>query len=85
MQTDVYDITLPAGYEVDELPPPVHLDYSFASYESKIEVANNVLRYKRTFQVKQVQVPVDKLADLKKFYRQVAADERSSAVLKRAN
>jgi hypothetical protein len=31
--------------------------------------------------VKQVLVPLDKLDDLKKFYRQVAADERASVVL----
>jgi hypothetical protein len=29
-------------------------------------------------------VPVEKLPELKKFYRQVAADERSNAVLKRS-
>jgi len=84
LQTDLYEIALPAGYKVDELPPPMHADYSFASYESKIDVVNNVLRYERTYQVKQVSVPLEKLAELKRFYRQVAADERSSAVLKRA-
>lgn len=44
----------------------------------------NVLKYSRTYEVKDVHVPTEKLEDLKKFYRQVAADERASAVLKRA-
>src|SRR6267154_2742561 len=39
--TDTFEITLPAGYEVDDLPPPVNADYSFASYHSKTEVGGN--------------------------------------------
>ena len=35
--TDSFDITLPAGYEVDELPQPMDVDYSFGSYHSKTE------------------------------------------------
>src|SRR5437764_25121 len=33
--SDTFEITLPAGYEVDDLPPPVDADFSFASYHSK--------------------------------------------------
>ena len=32
---DTFEITMPAGYEVDDFPPPVDLDYTFASYHSK--------------------------------------------------
>jgi hypothetical protein len=45
LDTDTFEITLPAGYEVDELPPAVDLNYSFASYHSKTETTGNVLRY----------------------------------------
>lgn len=30
--TDSFEITIPPGYEVDDLPPPVDSEYSFASY-----------------------------------------------------
>lgn len=33
--TDTFEIALPPGYEVDDLPPPVDVDYSFASYHSE--------------------------------------------------
>src|SRR5882762_9323219 len=72
---DVYEITLPAGYEVDDLPPPADADYSFASYHSKTELQGNVLRYKRTYEIKELSVPTSKLDDLKKFYRTIATDE----------
>jgi len=80
--TDRFEITVPSGYEVDELPPPVDVDYSFASYHSKTEAKGNVIGYTRVFEVKELSVPVSKAEELKKFYRIIASDERSNAVLK---
>ena len=44
----------------------------------------NTIRYTRTFEIKELSVPVSKADDLKKFYRIIASDERSTAVLKPA-
>jgi len=82
--TDTFEITLPAGYEVDDLPPPVNADYSFASYHSKTEVNGNTLKYTRTFEVKELSVPLGKVEELKKLYRVIAGDERNTAVLRPA-
>ncbi len=82
LDSDSFEITIPAGYEVDDLPPPVHAEYSFASYDSKTEAKGNVLRYTRIFEVKETSVPVSKVEDLKKLYRIIAGDERNTAVLK---
>ena len=80
--TDLFEITLPPGYEVDDLPPPINADYSFASYHSKTEVNGNTLKYTRTFEVKELSVPASKAEELKKLYRIIAGDERNTAVLK---
>lgn len=80
--TDSFDITIPSGYIVDDLPPAVDADYGFASYHSKTEVKGNLIHYSRTFEVKELSVPVAQAADLKKFYRIIAGDERNTVVLK---
>ena len=80
--TDTFEITIPAGYTVDDLPPPVDADYSFASYHAKTVVNGNVVDYTRTFEVKELSVPVNKADDLRKFYRIIAGDERNTVVLK---
>jgi hypothetical protein len=80
---DEFDITIPSGYVVDELPPPVDADFEFASYHSKTVVNGNVIGYNRTFEVKQLSVPVSKAEELKKFYRIITSDERNTAILKR--
>ena len=85
LQSDLFDITLPAGYVVDELPQPVDANCDYASYKSNVEVKDNVLHYKRTYEIKGVMVPTEKLPEVRDFFHQVAAAEKSSAVLRRAN
>jgi hypothetical protein len=82
--TDTFDIALPAGYEVDELPPPTDADFSFGSYHSKTELNGQALHYTRSMEIKELSIPVSKLEELKKFYRMIASDERNTAVLKPA-
>jgi hypothetical protein len=81
LQTDDFEITLPPGYSVEDVPAPTKSESDFASYTSQVKVDGNVIHYTRTYQVNQVLVPLDKLPELKKFNRQVAADERASVVL----
>lgn len=80
--TDVFEITLPPGFELEDLPPPVALDFDFASYHSKAEADGQVLRYARSFELKELSVPLAKIEELKKLYRVIASDERNTAVLK---
>ncbi len=83
--TDVYDIELPEGYVVDELPDPVKVDVGFASYVSSTELHGRVLHYSRTYTVRQVTVPATKYAELQQLAAAIAADEDSQAILKRGN
>jgi hypothetical protein len=80
--SDAFEIVLPPGYEVDDVPPPVDADFGFASYHSKTEVKGNVIGYSRSFEVKELSVPVSRADELKKLYRIIASDERNTAVLK---
>jgi hypothetical protein len=80
--TDTFEITIPSGYVVDDIPPPVDADYGFASYHSKTTVNGNVVDYTRTFEVKELSVPVSRAEELRKFYRIIASDERNTVVLK---
>jgi len=81
LDSDTFEITLPAGYEVSDLPPAVDVDYDFASYHSKTEASGNTLKYTRKLEVKELTVPLAQVDTLKKFYRIIASDERNTAVL----
>jgi hypothetical protein len=84
-QDDVFDIVLPAGYAVDELPRPVQVDCAYGSYKSEIKVTDGTLHYKRTYEIKEIIVPTEKLDEVRNFFKEIAADERSTAVLRRVN
>jgi len=83
--TDTFDIQLPDGYTVDELPDPVKADVGFASYESSTKLEGRTLHYTRTYTVRQVSLPPDKYSDLQHLVAVIAADEDSRVVLKRGN
>ena len=82
-EQDDYSIELPPGYAIDEIPDPVKLDLGFASYESSSIVKDNILHYTRTYTVREVTLPADKYPDVQKLAGVIAADEQSSAVLKK--
>ncbi|MGA8144908.1 MAG: hypothetical protein WB987_13560 [Candidatus Acidiferrales bacterium] len=48
-------------------------------------MTGNVLHYQRTYEITDVMVPTQKLDEVKDFFHQIAADEHSSAILRRAN
>jgi transglutaminase-like putative cysteine protease len=83
-QDDIFDITLPTGYVVDELPKPVDASCPYATYKSEVTMNGNVLRYKRTYTITDVMVPTEHLDEVRDFFRQIDADEKASAVLRRA-
>jgi len=78
-----FDIALPDGYVVDELPDPVAVDMDFASYHTEVTVKNNVLHYERVYSVHQVEIPASRAADFRKLETTILEDEQSAAVLKK--
>ena len=80
---DRIDVTLPAGYTVDDLPAAVNLDMGFAAYKSDVKADAGVLHYSREYIVRQLDLAPDKSGDVSKLMAVINADENSSAVLKK--
>jgi hypothetical protein len=80
--SDYVEIAMPAGFEVEDLPDPISVDYGFATYHSKTEVSGNLLTYSRTLEIRDPSVPLNKMNDLKTLYRIIASDEKNTAVLR---
>jgi hypothetical protein len=80
--TDTFDIAIPQGFVVDDIPPATDVDDGFATYHAKTEVQGNSIHYSRTFEIKELSVPVARAEELKKFYRIINTDERNTVVLK---
>jgi transglutaminase-like putative cysteine protease len=85
LETDSFEISLPEGYKVDELPDPAKTSLSFGEYNSKITNAGNVLKYTREYKITSPLIPAERIGELNRFFREINMDEKSIAVLKRAN
>lgn len=84
-QDDIFDFTLPDGYTVDELPDPVKAECPYGKYQSHVELKGKTLEYSRTYEIDDIVVPTSKLPEVRDFFREIAADERSSIVLKKVS
>jgi hypothetical protein len=85
LQTDTFEISLPAGYKIDELPEPAKASFSFGEYTSKTENSGTSLKYSREYKINATLVPKDQIGELKKFFSQINLDEKSIAILKKGN
>jgi hypothetical protein len=82
-ESDTYEIELPEGYTVDDVPDPVKVDFGFASYQSKTEITGQKITYHREYVVRAVEIDPEKFAQLKAFEGRIGADERATVVLKK--
>ncbi len=82
LESDVFDISFPTEYLIDEPPQHVNCKYPFATYTSEWRAAEHVLHYARTYELKDIRVPLEQMDDLKTFFRQIADDERAYTILK---
>jgi transglutaminase-like putative cysteine protease len=80
---DSYDIALPDGFVVDEIPDPVNLEMDFASYHSAVSTKGALLHYERDYKVKAVELPAEKVAEFHLLEGTILADEKSTVVLKK--
>jgi hypothetical protein len=80
-QTDAFEISLPPGYAIDELPHAVQYESSFATYKSELRADGHTLHYSREYEVRTLRVPLEELSNLKEFFRTIAQDERAFAFL----
>ena len=80
---DSFDIKLPEGYTVDDMPDPINVEMGFASYHSKVTTKPGWLHYEREYVVRKVEIPASKAADFRKLVGIILFDEKGTAVLKK--
>lgn len=85
VEKDSYEIQLPAGYTVDDLPEPKQIDVGFASYQSKMESSGSTLHYSREYVVRDPYIGPEKFGDLRRLEGMIGDDEFASAVLKKSS
>ncbi len=70
-QDDVFDIKLPPGYTVEELPAAVHVSCNYGTYDAEVEFKDGALHYTRSYVIKDIVVPTEKLGEVNDFLRKI--------------
>jgi transglutaminase-like putative cysteine protease len=80
---DTFDVKIPVGYTVDDVPDPVNLDVGFATYRSEVKAQGDTLHYSREYVLKKLELAPSDYPTLRKLEATIATDENSDAVLKK--
>jgi len=80
---DDFDVKLPPGYSVDDVPDPVNVDVGFATYHSEVKAESGALHYQREYVLRKISLDATDYDQLKKLETAITTDENSSAVLKK--
>ncbi len=81
--TDDFDVKIPPGYTVDDLPDPVNVDVGFATYHSQVKAQGDTLHYQREYVLKKLTLAPGDYPTLHKLESAITTDENSDAVLKK--
>ncbi|HTW47766.1 MAG TPA: DUF3857 domain-containing protein [Acidobacteriaceae bacterium] len=81
--TDSFDVKIPAGYTVDDVPDPVNVDVGFAAYRSAVKAQGDTLHYTRQYVLRKVELDPGQYGALRKLEGEITSDENSNAVLKK--
>ncbi len=79
--TDSVEISIPAGYTAESVPPDVILDTKFGRYRSSVKIEGNRILYFRTMEHFSGTFPAKEFADLVKFYDAMYKADRARLVL----
>jgi hypothetical protein len=80
---DSFDVKIPPGYKVDDVPSPVTMDVGFATYHSEVKAQGDSLHYEREYVLKKLTLDAGDYATLRKLEAAITTDENSDAVLKK--
>lgn len=80
---DNFDVKIPVGYAIDDVPDPVNVDVGFATYHSTVKADGTDLHYQREYVLKKVELDAQEYEKLRKLEAAIATDENGAAVLRK--
>lgn len=80
---DSFDIAIPDGYVVDDIPAPIGIDFDFASYHASVSSKGSTLHYESEYTVRDIEIPAARAAEFRRLESAILTSEKSTAILKK--
>jgi hypothetical protein len=78
---DSISISAPAGFKVDEMPDPVHIDSPYGACSASWKVDGNKVLFQQQVEVRPVPAPPSDYSAIRDFFEKAASAQNSSVVL----
>ena len=85
MNSSETEITLPEGFNVEEIPANVSLKLDFATYNIVYTLEGNVLKISEKLVRQDARIPVDRYQEVRKFYQDVIQAQKQQVVMRTAS
>lgn len=82
METDTIIYKIPDNYFIEDIPENLTINSKFGFYAINIENIGETVKYVRNFQLNKGLYPKENFDDLKDFYKEIIAADKSKVVLK---
>jgi hypothetical protein len=76
-----FEIVLPEGYQIEAKPDNIKIESNYGTYNTAIEIQNNVVYYKRSYLRKHGKYPKEEYKAFRDFIRKVARHDNAKIVL----
>jgi hypothetical protein len=78
---DYFDVLIPEGYELIEIPNPVDLKDQFIRYKTECAISKQIIQYSREFLVASLYFTKEEYPELRNFYSKVVNNDQIQLVL----
>jgi hypothetical protein len=83
VREDKVSIQVPEGFQLDELPDPVHLKSSYGEYQARWTAANGKVEMVQALEIYDKMAPAAEYGQVKSFFEQVGGAGNAAVVLVR--
>ncbi len=80
-EMDKNEFQLPEGFELKNIPEPIHISSEFGDYDSKVQIDGNKVKYNRKLVRKRGNYPKESYPKLIEFYKDVKSADNNKMVL----
>jgi hypothetical protein len=78
---DSVKLKVPAGFQLDELPPPTNVESPYGTLQALWKVENAEILFEQTLEIRNAVVPADEYADVRAFFDKVRAALTAPVIL----
>ena len=85
VSSDDFEVQLPDGFQVEDLPAPVEHDVGFAHYKAGVTQDGSTIKYLRKLEIRQLSIPPEEVEKFRELQRLIDRDEKNVLIARKVD